>query len=88
MIPLDPASTTAAVLGSIRHAADRLASELCAAVYEGDAPAVYHAYVEEQAYQAMVDGLKSAEVDELAEFGHDQELEDRAALDREQRLLG
>jgi hypothetical protein len=73
----------------VKRAIDELAGEVAQHLvveHYDDPPVAYLEYVTEQARVAIVDGLDATRVLDLEEYGADQELEDRAALDRERAI--
>jgi hypothetical protein len=76
------------VRARLRSGANQLACELAAQRHEGEVPNSFHEHVEEVAFDAMLDALHSTEVDDLEEWGADQDLEERADRDRERAVIG
>lgn len=65
------------VQAHLHKAANQLACELAAAVHEGEVPNRYHEYVEDAAFEGMVEALGTAEVEDLDEWRADQDLDER-----------
>lgn len=74
---------SAEVRAAIRKAAERVSCNHAAERYEGDVPNSYHAFVEEEAYEAMADALRNLDVADLEDYADDRRLDEACSAQLE-----